>query len=75
VVNNCRKRARPHPNISIRIEACIRARAGNQITALETIFDQLCNLLEAPVTPVFVFDGPGVVFAELETILCGSSTI
>ncbi|KAJ7805670.1 PIN domain-like protein [Mycena olivaceomarginata] len=54
-----RKRARPHPNISIRIEACIHARAGNQITALETIFYQLCNLLEAPVTPVFVFDGPG----------------
>ncbi|KAJ7793752.1 hypothetical protein B0H14DRAFT_2393159, partial [Mycena olivaceomarginata] len=26
---------------------------------LETIFYQLCNLLEAPVTPVFVFDGPG----------------
>ncbi|KAJ6600862.1 hypothetical protein B0H10DRAFT_1958552 [Mycena sp. CBHHK59/15] len=43
----------------IQINACIQIHSGNQAAALKTLFYQLCNLQEAPVTPIFVFDGPG----------------
>ncbi|KAJ7493957.1 PIN domain-like protein, partial [Mycena latifolia] len=38
---------------------CLRARGGNENAALETLFYQFCNLQEAPVTIVAVFDGSG----------------
>ncbi|KAJ7780856.1 PIN domain-like protein [Mycena maculata] len=41
------------------LPACLRARGGNQIAALETLFYQYSNFQEAPVTLVAVFDGPG----------------
>ncbi|KAJ7903190.1 hypothetical protein B0H13DRAFT_1882252 [Mycena leptocephala] len=41
------------------MDACINARLGNQAEALKTVFFQLCNLQEAPVTLMFVLDGPG----------------
>ncbi|KAJ7771089.1 PIN domain-like protein [Mycena maculata] len=44
---------------SIQIYACLAAHNGDQVGALETLFYQLCNLSRAPVTAVFVFDGPG----------------
>ncbi|KAJ6548088.1 PIN domain-like protein [Mycena sp. CBHHK59/15] len=51
---------RQGPAISaIQINACIQIHSGNQAAALKTLFYQLCNLQEAPVTPIFVFDGPG----------------
>ncbi|KAJ7727525.1 PIN domain-like protein, partial [Mycena maculata] len=46
-------------DISIQIYACLAARNGDQVSALETLFYQLSKLSKAPVTAVFVFDGPG----------------
>ncbi|KAJ7756995.1 PIN domain-like protein [Mycena metata] len=41
------------------INACLRARHGNQDLALQTFWFKLCNLLAAPLTPLFMFDGDG----------------
>ncbi|KAJ7757750.1 PIN domain-like protein [Mycena maculata] len=46
-------------SFSVQIYACLAARNGDQAGALETLFYQLFNLSRAPVTAVFVFDGPG----------------
>lgn len=47
------------PFSSIRIDACMKTNAGDQTGALRTLFYQLCNFQEAPLTPIFVFDGAG----------------
>ncbi|KAJ6478655.1 PIN domain-like protein, partial [Mycena vulgaris] len=47
-------------DISIQIAAVKHTEYyGGQTGALRTFFFKFCNLLNAPVTPIFVFDGPG----------------